>query len=66
MRKVLMLGLLAAVATTLGCATVTMTAEENMLQTQRIVELETRQIGDDWNLIWLNDRASRLTKWHSR
>lgn len=66
MRKVLVLGLLTLVAGVAGCQTVTMTGAENRAQMKRVCEMEMRQIGDDWNLIWLSERPSRLTRWHSR
>jgi len=66
MRKWLILGLLAGLAASVGCATVNRTAAENRAAHRHIVDFEIRQIGDDWNLIWLADRQSRLTKWHTR
>lgn len=66
MRKWLFLGLLAGLSLAAGCATVNMTAEENRASTAQIWEFETRQLADDWNLIWMTGRASRLTKWQTR
>lgn len=66
MRKWILLGVFAGLATLSGCATVTKTPEENMATHRAIVELDMLQMADDWNLIWLNDRQGRLTKWHTR
>jgi len=66
MRMWLLLGLLAGVALSAGCATVTKTPEENRASIRSALELDMRQIGDDWNLIWLADRQGRLTRWHTR
>lgn len=66
MRKWLLLGLLAGLALTTGCATVTKTGAENRATHRQIVELDARQIADDWNLIWMADRQCRLTRWHTR
>jgi len=66
MRMWLLLGLLAGAALSAGCATVTKTPEENRANMRSVVELDMRQIGDDWNLIWLADRQGRLTRWHTR
>lgn len=66
MRKWLLLGLLIGLGSTVGCATVTKTAAENRATMRQITELNMRQIGDDWNLIWLTDRQCRLTKWQTR
>lgn len=65
MRKCLLL-LLVAAASMVGCATVTKTPEENLAATRAVTELDLRQMADDWNLLWLVDRQSRLTKWHTR
>jgi hypothetical protein len=66
MRKWLLLGLLAGLAVTAGCATVTKTAEENRATQRQVAAFDLRQMGDDWNLLWMADRQSRLTRWHTR
>jgi len=66
MRKWLLLGLLAGLGLTVGCKTVAKTAEENRATQRQMVMWYERQIGDDWNLIWLTDRQGRLTKWQMR
>ena len=66
MRKWLVLGLLAGLSLAAGCATVTKTAAENRATHRQIVELDMREIGDDWNLIWMADRQCRLSRWHTR
>ncbi|MEW6199502.1 MAG: hypothetical protein AB1601_12670 [Planctomycetota bacterium] len=67
MRTWLLVGLLligTGLAT--GCATVTKSPQENRAAMRAITELDLLQMGDDWNLLWLTDRQSRLTKWHTR
>ena len=66
MRNWLLLGLLAGLALTVGCATVTMTREENLASQRQIANLDMRQMADDCNLIWLVDRQPRMTKWQTR
>ncbi len=66
MRKLLFLALLSGLALATGCATVTKTPQENRATMRAITEFDMLQIGDDWNLIWLSDRQSRLTKWNTR
>ncbi len=67
MWKWMLIGLLAGVAlTTAGCATVSKSPEENLYNTRSIVELDMREMADDWNLIWLTDRQCRLTRWITR
>lgn len=67
MRILLSLAALVAAAALLsGCATVTKTPEDNVATWKSIADLDAQQIGDDWNLIWLADRQTRLTRWHTR
>lgn len=68
MRKWLLLSFLAAggLAVLAGCATVAQTADENVATRRQIEELGYRQVADDWNLIWVMDRQSRLSRWNSR
>jgi hypothetical protein len=67
MWKWVLIGLFASVAlTTAGCATVARSPEENLYNTRSIVELDMREMADDWNLMWLADRQCRLTRWHTR
>lgn len=66
MWKWMLIGLLAAVGLTTGCATVAKSPEENLNNTRAVVELDLRQMADDWNLVWLTDRQCRLTRWHTR
>jgi hypothetical protein len=66
MRNWLLVGLLAGLALATGCATVTRTSKENLNMYRSIAELDVLEIGDDWNLIWLADHQTRLTKWRTR
>ena len=66
MRKWILLGLLAGLAAAAGCATVTKTPSDNAANMRSIVELDMREMADDWNTMWLMDRQDRLTKWHTR
>lgn len=66
MRKLLWLCVLAGLAAASGCATVTRTAEENQAAWRQAAELDFRAIGDDWNLIWMADRQTRMTRWYTR
>ena len=66
MRKWLLLGLLGGLAAAAGCATVTKSPADNVANFRSIVELDMREMADDWNMIWLTDRQGRLTKWQTR
>jgi hypothetical protein len=66
MRMWLLLGLLAGLAVATGCATVTMSPQENRANVRSVLELDMREMADDWNMIWMADRQTRLTRWHTR
>ena len=66
MRMWPLLGLLAGLALATGCATVTKSPEENVANVRSVLELDMREMADDWNMIWLADRQNRLTRWHTR
>ena len=69
MRAFLFLGVLAAFAVILaatGCQTVTKTPEEVNATYKQILDIDARQLADDWNYFWLADRPYRLTRWHMR
>lgn len=66
MRKWALLGLLFGLAAATGCATVTRTSQQNLAAQRRATDLGWRQMADDWNLIWMTDRQSRLTRWQTR
>ncbi|MEW6250703.1 MAG: hypothetical protein AB1716_08635 [Planctomycetota bacterium] len=68
MQKRMLIGLLASVGLLLasGCATLTMTPEESANMTKSVVRTDMRALADDWNMIWLMDHQTRLTRWHTR
>lgn len=65
MRRLVFLMVVVGIATAAGC-TVTKTDEEVATTIRQSVDLDMRQIVEDWNYIWLVDRQYRLTKWHTR
>ena len=56
----LMVGALTAVT---GCETPGYTATENVRNIQRSWSYDLHQATDDWNRLWLQDHASRMTTW---
>lgn len=66
MRALLLAGLFAVLAVATGCATVTKTPEEVSAMQKQILDIDSRQLADDWNYLWLSDRPYRLTRWHMR
>lgn len=67
MRTRSLLGLLVLFGAAGGCApTVTMTAKQNDYLQKEILEIETRELADDWNMVWLDARPSRLSRWYMR
>lgn len=46
-----------------GCGDgVALTREERFSKMQRGLELDARMLNDDWDLLWLNTRPSRLSR----
>ena len=48
-----------------GCS-VTKNAAEVRNDAAQSLDLDARQIVDDWNMIWMVDRQYRMTRWHTR
>ena len=49
-----------------GCAAgdgVAITKTEREERHRRVREMDKRMLNDDWDLLWLNDRPTRLTEW---
>lgn len=67
MRKAVMFAavLLASLAGT-GCSTVTKSPGEVAATYRTALDLESRQLFEDWNYLWLADRPGRLMRWTSR
>ena len=63
MRSVLLLGGLFVLVCLSGCATLTKSADENNAAIARAQEIESREMADDWNMIWMQERPSRLSRW---
>jgi len=71
MQKRIAIALLASVALigvvmSTGCATLTKTADENANQVKASWRTDMRAMADDWNMIWLTDHETRMTRWHTR
>ncbi len=68
MRNRMLIGLLAAIAfgTVMGCSTLTLTPKENANMVKTSWRTDIKAIGDDWNMIWLTDHETHLTRWHTR
>ncbi len=68
MQKRIWIGLLitAALGFSTGCATLTQTPKENWNMTKSSWGTDIRAMGDDWNLIWLTDHQTHLSRWHTR
>ncbi len=48
-----------------GCGVAQSRQEVTNVAAQSI-ELDARQLVDDWNSVWLMDRQYRLTRWYTR
>lgn len=62
---VLLVGLVGMVALT-GCNGVAKTYDERKYTTKRALDMDMRQLADDWDRMWLADRQYRLTRWQMR
>jgi len=63
-RLVLLSALLAMMILATGCGDgIAITRNERRERHKRILENDWKQINDDWDAFWLNDREGRLT-WH--
>ncbi len=69
MQKRIWIGLLvgaAVVGLSTGCATLTQTPKEAGNTVKSSWATDVRAIADDWNMIWMVDRQTHLTRWHTR
>ncbi len=66
MRFRLGIAALVALVSLTGCATLTQTSEQNVASVGIAADNDARQLANDWNVLWLADRPSRLTRWHQR
>ena len=65
MRKLVILVAIVGLAAVAGCG-VTRSAQEIRNVNKQALDMDMRQIVDDWNMLWLADRQSRMTRWHTR
>ena len=65
MRKLFILVALVGLAAVSGCGVTRSSAEIRNIAKQSI-DMDMRQMVDDWNMLWLIDHQSRLTRWHTR
>ncbi len=66
MRKLAFIGLLVGIAASFGCEGVVKNFDERMNQYGQTLNMDTRQLVDDWDYLWLADRQYRMTRWHTR
>lgn len=67
MRKSVLFGLLVGISILVGCgAGVVKTKAERVNAFRESVDMDLRQLADDWDTLWLIDRQYRLTRWQIR
>ena len=67
MRKGVLLGLLIGLSVLAGCGHgVVRTKGERVNAYRQSINMDIRQLGDDWDTLWLIDRQYRLTRWQLR
>lgn len=63
MRALVLLTVLVGVFAIPGCATVTKTPAEAMNTAKQSMDMDARQLAEDWNYLWLLDRQGRMSRW---
>jgi hypothetical protein len=67
MRKCVLLTLIFGLSVFAGCgAGVVKTPDERMNTYRQVLNMDMRQLADDWDTLWLADRQYRLTRWRTR
>ncbi len=64
--RVMIIALLAGLACLTGCNGVVNSWDDRKHTYDRITSMDSRQIADDWDSIWLATKQSRLTRWYVR
>ena len=63
-RCVILATLVATIVLAAGCGDgVAYTRRERQERNRRILDNDMKQLVDDWDMLWLNERESRRTKW---
>lgn len=67
MRKCVFFGLLIGLSVLAGCgAGVVKTKAERVSALRQSIDMDVRQLADDWDTVWLVNRQYRLTRWQVR
>lgn len=66
MRRLFVLGLVLGAGWITGCAGVVKTPEDRSNIYAQVLDMDMRQLNDDWDAFWLADRQYRLTRWRLR
>jgi hypothetical protein len=65
MKKTLLLLVLAAIFTTIGCTPVDTVSERNR-RVNQITDMQAKMFVDDWDYFWLYDENTKLSQWNPR
>ncbi|MFQ5805697.1 MAG: hypothetical protein ACE5I3_04520 [Phycisphaerae bacterium] len=67
MRRCVLFGLLIGLSVLMGCGPgVVKTKAERVNAFREGLDLDMRQMADDWDTLWLVNRQYRLTRWQIR
>jgi hypothetical protein len=67
MRKAVFFGMLIGLSAVVGCGSgVVKTKPERVNAYRQSIDMDLRQLADDWDTVWLIDRQYRLTRWQTR
>jgi hypothetical protein len=58
--------LLIGVGVLTGCETTTRSSAERAALHRRIIENDMKLLVEDWDLLWMNERPTRLSRWVER
>ena len=67
MRKCVILGMMISLSFLAGCGNGVVTTKADRTNAfKQSVDMDIRQMADDWDSLWLVDRQYRLTRWQTR
>jgi hypothetical protein len=67
MRKGMLIGMLIGLSVLVGCGNGVVKSKADRVNAFRqSVDMDLRQLADDWDTLWLVDRQFRLTRWQIR
>lgn len=67
MRRAVFFGMLIGLSVLMGCGNGVVNSKADRVNAFRqSVDMDLRQLADDWDTLWLVDRQYRMTRWQTR